>query len=179
MSRHSPGLTPDEYAPFHATYISSVGDHDPVALIRGQVSRLQDALTGVNEERALHRYAPDKWSIKEVLGHLDDCERIFACRFLRIVRGDETPLPGFDQNPYVEAGGFDRRPIRDLLDDVRVTRQATLRLIDSTPVEAWTRRTVVAGAPVSARAMLYVIAGHAEHHLILLRDRYGLEVREP
>lgn len=167
-----PGL--DESAPFYHRYIATVdGDSIGDALER-QPGELRALIEPLGDDGAGARYAPGKWSVKEVLGHLIDAERIFAYRLLRLGRGDPTPLPGFDENPYVAAARFDRRPAGALLDDLDVTRTATTRLADSLPEGAWSFRGEASGHAVTARALLYIIIGHLSHHQGVLRDRYGL-----
>jgi hypothetical protein len=166
----------DEYAPFYAGYVALVREHDPLGLLKRQVPVLRSVCTGMQDAEALVRYAPDKWRIKEVLGHLSDTERVLAYRLFRISRGDATPLSGFDENAYVEAAGFDQRPVRGLLAEFESVRAGTLRLIESIPPEAWTRHGAANGVPVSARALLFILAGHVEHHFGVLRARYGLAI---
>jgi uncharacterized damage-inducible protein DinB len=131
-------------------------------------------LSAVTEAGAGHRYAPGKWSVREVLGHLCDAERIFAYRLLRIARGDKTPLEGFDENVYVPAGAFDNRTLADLREEWTATREATVALVRGLPADAWTRRGSANGTSVTAAALAYIILGHVEHHLGVLRDRYGV-----
>ena len=109
-----------------------------------------------------------------MLGHLTDAERVFSYRAFRISRGDTTPLPGFDENPYVEAGNFDSRTVADLLDELHAARASTLALFRHIPPDAGMRRTVVNGVPLTLRAQAHVLAGHLEHHLRILAERYGL-----
>jgi len=169
---------PDEYATFYSTYISRIRDGDPIARLRRQPAALRAACAGMIDEESLHRYAPAKWSIKEVLGHLSDAERIFAYRLLRISRGDVTPLSGFDENTYVEAANFDDRPLASLVENFGAARASTLALIDGLSAEELARSGVANGAPISARAIVYILAGHVEHHFGLLRDRYGVFLPE-
>lgn len=166
----------DEYAPFYAGYVALVREHDPVGLLKRQVPVLRSVCTGIHEAEALARYAPDKWSIKQVVGHLADTERVLSYRLFRISRGDGTPLSGFDENAYVEAAGFDQRPVRALLGELENVRAGTLRLVEAIPPEAWTFQGRANGLPVSARALLFILAGHVEHHFGILRARYGLPI---
>lgn len=164
----------DEYAPFYAGYVAAVRDEDVLYVLASQPEELRGLCGSLSDEEALARYAPGKWSVKEVVGHMADVERIFAYRALRVGRGDATPLAGFDENAYVPASGSDRRPVAELLDEFDAVRAATLTLFRGMPEDAWERRGVANGAPVSMRALLYVTAGHARHHLDLLRERYRL-----
>jgi hypothetical protein len=131
-------------------------------------------LSAVNATAAGHRYAPGKWSVREVIGHLCDAERIFAYRLLRIARGDGTPLAGFDENAYVPAGSFESRELNALIKEWMATRDSTIALVRGLPADAWTRRGTANGTNVSAAALAYIILGHVEHHLGILRDRYGV-----
>jgi hypothetical protein len=164
----------DEYAPFYAGYIALVREHDAVGVLKRQVPAMRATLEGISESEALARYAPGKWSIKQVIGHLGDTERVMSYRLLRIARGDQTPLSGFDENFYVDAGGFEHRPLKSLVAEFEKTRAATLPLIETVPADAWTRMGSANGAALSARALLYILAGHVEHHSVILRERYGL-----
>ncbi|HEV2146656.1 MAG TPA: DinB family protein [Longimicrobiaceae bacterium] len=166
---------PDEYASFYAGYVAlAAAGGDVPGLLAGQPAELRRLCEGLDEEGALARYAPGKWSVKEVVGHLADTERVYAYRALRVGRGDATPLAGFDENAYVAAAGSDRRPLAELLDDFQAARAATLALLRGMPEDAWERRGVANEAPVSTRSLAYVAAGHVRHHLELLRERYGL-----
>lgn len=118
------------------------------------------------------RYAPDKWTVREIVGHLADCERVLSYRALRILRGDLTVLPGFDHNAYVPAGDFESRSLVSVLEEFSAVRAATVSLVAGAPATAWRRRTVIGTTPTSAAALLYLIAGHELHHRALLRDRY-------
>lgn len=164
-----------EYAPYYGTYIGGVADQDIGALLSSQAGVL-DPLSSLSDANAKYRYGPDKWSVKEVIGHITDAERVFAYRMLRIARGDATPLAGFDQQPYVEAAHFDALPITTLIDGFKTTRAATLSLMTQIDDDAWPRMGSASGFPVSARALAYIIAGHLEHHVGILRDRYKASV---
>lgn len=164
----------DEYAPFYAGYVAAVRDEDVHYVLAAQPAELRGMCCDLSEQEALARYAPGKWSVKEVVGHLADTERIFAYRALRVGRGDATPLAGFDENAYVPAAASDLRPMGELLDEFDAVRAATLALFRGMPDQAWERRGLANGVPVSTRALLYVVAGHARHHLEILRERYGL-----
>lgn len=173
---------PDESAPAYHTYIDAVTEDDPGGdeggavrrQLRSQAGELRAQLGPLDDAVALGRYAPGKWSVKEVLAHLIDAERIFAYRLLRIGRHDATPLPGFDEQAYIPAGRFDRRPLEELLTDFDATRAGTVRLVDGMPDDAWDVRGEASGFPVTPRALLYIIVGHVAHHRGVLRDRYGL-----
>ena len=163
-----------EAPPFHQGYLAEVDGENIGEQATSQLAELETLYAGLEEAAALARYAPGKWSIKEVLGHLTDAERIFSYRLLRIVRGDATPLPGFDENAYVPAGRFDDRPVASLLAEFRAVREGTVALMAGVPFSSWSGRGEVSGHPTSARALAYIIVGHTAHHLSVLRTRYGL-----
>jgi hypothetical protein len=163
-----------EYAPFYAGYVSAAGDRPVLDLLASQMERVDRLFQPLSEEQAGFRYAPGKWSLRQVLGHMTDAERIFSYRAFRISRGDATPLPPFDETPYVEAGGFDARTVADLLAELHAVRASTLELFRHVAPDAWTRRTVVNGHPITLRAQAHVLAGHVEHHLRIVVERYGL-----
>ncbi|GGG54491.1 DinB family protein [Hymenobacter glacieicola] len=163
----------DQYAPYYATYIRLVPEgHNPLQQLREQPVTLRQLLHGLSDEQARLRYAPGKWSIKESLVHVLDTERIFAYRALRIARGDQQPLPGFDQDAYVPASGADIRPLEDILGEYTAVRTATLSLLESFPAEVYERVGTASASPVSVRALAYMLAGHEAHHLNLLQERY-------
>jgi len=164
----------DEIPAHFVGYIGKVPESDPVAVLAAQIDVTAALLRGLSDADALKRYAPGKWSVKEVVGHLADTERIMAYRALRVARGDETPLPGFDENAYVPPAKFDARPLADLISDFRTVRTATLALFKSFDADAWRRRGTASGKPISVRALGYMIPGHERHHVEILKDRYGL-----
>ncbi len=160
---------PSEYAPYFGRYI----DHVPDGPILGKLTAnpLEAALRAVSDEAASVRPAPGKWSLKEVLGHVIDTERIMSVRALRIARGDQTPLAGFDQDPYVENANFRERTMESLLEELQAVRAATVALFRSLPEAAWTRTGTVDGKPASVRALAWIIAGHELHHVLLLNGK--------
>jgi hypothetical protein len=165
---------PTEYHPRFHSEIARVPDHDDFAeLLRREAqetARFMNAEFG--EHHAGVRYAPDKWTAREVIGHLADCERIFGYRALRIARGDPTPLPGFDENAYVPAANFERRTLRSVLDEFLGVRAATIGLVDGLTDEVAARTGALSSGTMSVRAILYLAAGHELHHRHLLRERY-------
>ena len=165
---------PDEYAPAFGRYIDRVPDGDIVAMIESQGNSTQELLASLGEEKAGYRYAPGKWSIKQVVGHITDGERVFTYRLLAIARGEKQSLPGFEENDYVDNGNFDAHPLAELAEGLATTRRATLALMRSLDDEAWQRRGVANNNPISARAIAWVTAGHERHHLNVLRERYGV-----
>jgi hypothetical protein len=165
---------PTEYVPAFAGYVARIADGEEiVTALAAQKDEVALRLTGMPEERGDFRYAPGKWSIKEVVGHLSDTERVFACRALRIGRGDRTPLAGFDDQTYVAATQAERLALSDVVDEWVTVRAATLSLFRAFPPEAWTRIGEASGHPVSVRALAYIITGHVRHHLETLGARYG------
>lgn len=162
----------DEYAPYYGRYIERVPDGDLCAMLQTQLAETLALVESIPESRGTHRYGADKWSIKEVLGHVIDTERIMSYRALRIGRGDATPLPGFEQNEYVPTGGFDRRSFQDLGEELTAVRQASIHLFRHLDAVALARRGTASGNPVTARALAWIIAGHERHHVAILRDRY-------
>ncbi len=167
----------DEFDQFYAGYIGHVSDRDARAVIHEQLQALPALLITVAD--AGFRYAPDKWTIKEVIGHLCDTERVLAYRMMRIVRDDPTPIPGFDENQYVPAGNFNARELGDLVMEWEACRHATLALVESIEFAKWTSRGTANGQTVSARALAYIVAGHTQHHLEILRTRYGVGSDQP
>jgi uncharacterized damage-inducible protein DinB len=165
-----PGVS--EYEPAYEKYVVKVPDGDLLALLESQGQETQDLLATIPEARALHRYAPGKWSIKEVVGHIMDAERVFSYRALRFARGDRTPLPGFDETVYAPAGKFDARSLPDLAAELSAVRHATIALFAGLDSETFARRGVANNHEISVRAIAYIIAGHERHHLGIMRERY-------
>ena len=164
-----------EFDPAAARYVGRMDAvTDAGRALETQRERLVSALSQLSQEQAAFRYAQGKWSVTEVVGHLSDAERIFAYRLLRIGRGDETPLPGFDENTYVPAGAFDRRPLADVLEEWVTVRNATVALVRGLPSEAWARRGRASDQAVTAAALVYVMLGHVAHHLAILEERYRI-----
>jgi len=161
-----------EYAPFYARYVAALPEGELLPLLDAQHDELQSLLAAIAEPRGTHRYAPGKWSIKELVGHLTDTERIFTYRLLCAARGDATPLPGFDENAYVPPAEFDARPLASIAAEAAAVRRATLALLDGLPASAHARQGNANGAPISVRAIAWIIAGHERHHLQVLRERY-------
>jgi len=163
----------DEHAEYYARYIRLVGD-DALAALRAQSASTPRMLSGLSEAQAMHRYAPGKWSVKEVVGHVTDAERVFGYRALRIARADTTPMPGFDENAWVPAANFDRRSMPELVAGYQAVRAATVALLSSFDEAALTRRGTANDQEVSVRALAHIMAGHELHHMTILRERYGL-----
>ena len=169
----------DEHSPFFAGYLAEVPPGDVLATLELEGENALSLLRRMPQDRADHAYAPGKWSVREVLVHVTDAERVFAYRALRFGRGDPTPLAGFEQDDWVPASGAGRRSWGDLLDEFRVVRASTLYLFRSFAPEQWLRRGVASGQPISVRALAWIIAGHELHHRRILRERYGLGSETP
>lgn len=164
------------YAPFYAGYVGQIPDGaDLLALLRSQQVTVAELLAGITEETASSAYAPGKWTIKQVVGHMADTERIFAYRALRLYRGDASPLPGFDQDLYADNGHFDQRSLVSLAQEFFAVRTATLLLLETFGQTAQLDFVGQAsGGPITARALAYLIAGHERHHLNILYERYAV-----
>jgi uncharacterized damage-inducible protein DinB len=161
-----------DYALYYQKYVSLVPSGDFLEILQEQQRALVSLLSALTDKQAEFRYAPDKWSIKEVVGHITDTERIFAYRLLRIGRGDQTPLAGFEQDGYVKEGNFSSRKISDLLQEFSAVRDSTVFLVRHFDDAAWLRRGNASGKDVSVLALAFVIAGHERHHRLLLEQRY-------
>jgi len=163
---------PGEYAPYYGRYVSLVPGNDILATLDSQRRQMMLLLSGRDEKDGDYRYAADKWSAKEVLGHLCDTERIFAYRALRISRGDRTPIEGFEQDDYVKNGPFGKIPLAEVIEDYIAVRRATLTLLRNLDEVAWNRRGMANKNEVSVRALAYLIAGHELHHRKILEEKY-------
>jgi hypothetical protein len=163
---------PGEYTPYYDRYISLVQGEEILNALDQQRRQTMLLLSGRDEEDGDIRYAPGKWSAKEVIGHLCDTERIFAYRALRISRGDATPLEGFEQDDYVRNGPFANRPLSDRVEDFIAVRRATMSLFCNLDEAAWTRRGIANKSEVTVRALAYIIAGHEVHHRRILEEKY-------
>lgn len=161
-----------EAAEYYFTYIDQVPEGDICDVLETQAPETLRLLGGISEERSRHRYAPDKWTIREVVGHINDTERLFLFRALWFARGFADPLPSFDQNVAIEHAGADARPWTSHLEEFQAIRAATLSFFRHLPPEAWTRRGTASGNPFSVRALAYITAGHVAHHVRILRERY-------
>jgi hypothetical protein len=161
-----------EYAPYYAGYVALVPEDNVLAVLATQaapVSRIAAVVTG---ERETYRYEPGKWSVRELLGHLIDAERAFGYRIFAISRGEETPIPGFDEQQYVRLSRYHTCTAAELAAELASLRDANLRLMARLDDEAWTRRGTASGVPVTVRAVAYIMAGHVRHHLAILSERY-------
>ncbi len=161
-----------EYDSYYGRYIDKVPEGDLLRTLEDQARETQRLLAGLSDAKALHRYAAGKWSIKEVIGHVADTERVYAYRALRFARADATALPGFDEKAWVPAGSFDARSLADLAGELDAVRRATLALFRGLDAAALSRRGTANDAAVSVRAIAWIIAGHERHHVALLHERY-------
>jgi hypothetical protein len=163
---------PGEYDPYYEKYLSLIQGNDILAALDEQRRQMVLLLSGRTEADGDLRYAPEKWSLKEVLGHINDTERIISYRALRISRGDATPIEGFEQDDYVRNGPFGRRSLADLIEDYIAVRRATVSLFRNLDEAAWTRRGVANKNEVTVRALAYIIAGHELHHRRIIEEKY-------
>lgn len=161
-----------EAAEYYFTYIDKVGAGDICELLRAQKPETVALLQSIDEEQSLYRYAPDKWSIRQVVSHLNDAERVFCFRALWFARGFDSPLPSYDQDVAVAESGADQRSWKSHVDEFASIRDATLAFYENLPAQAWTRRGIASGNPFTVRALAYVIAGHVTHHSGVLRTVY-------
>ena len=164
----------DEHAPYYQPYLDALSQGDVIEILEHQLSGTSLLLDGVSADKADHRYAPGKWSVKEVIGHLADSERVFAYRALRFARADATDLPGFDENAWMPAAFFNARPLADIAGEFAAVRRASLALFRSFDDNAAVRRGTANGRAISVRALVAITAGHERHHLKVLKERYGV-----
>lgn len=165
----------DEHAPYYGRYIARVPDGDLISVLRDQIADSSALLRRVPADRADFAYEPGKWTVKEVVGHMADVERVMAYRALTFARQDTTDLPGFDENAWVANAGFGACALDDLVDELETVRAATIQLASHLGAEALARRGSANGNSVTVRALFYIIAGHERHHAALLRERYLLQ----
>ena len=161
-----------EYEPFFRIYIAHVTEEDIFSVLRDELGALDVLLNRVPPEHETYRYADDKWTIREVIGHLVDTERIFGCRAMCIARGDKQSFPGMDQNSYAAAAPYNQIGLEDILSELRLVRLSNIAMFRNLDQEAWTRIGSANGHPVSVRALAFIVAGHVRHHMGLLRGRY-------
>lgn len=161
-----------DYALYYEKYVALVPSGDFLEILQQQQRELNRLLEPLTEQQAEFRYAPGKWSIKETLGHVNDAERIFACRLLRIARGDQTPLASFEQDGYIRTANFSARALSDILQEFSTVRAASVSLVRSLDDAAWLRRGIASQKEVSVLALAFIIAGHERHHRLILEERY-------
>ncbi len=163
-----------EYLPYYHRYVSLVPDGDVLVSLERQLDSLLTLLSGVPDARAGYRYEAGKWSIRELVGHVIDSERVFAYRALRFGRNDPAELEGFEQDDFVRNAAFDSVPIESLMDELANVRKSTILLCRHLPADAWSRKGIASGGQVSVRALAWMIAGHGMYHEEILRSRYSL-----
>jgi uncharacterized damage-inducible protein DinB len=161
-----------EYAQPYAGYVANVPENDILAAIEQQSTETQKLLASLDETKAAYRYAEEKWSVKEVLGHVIDSERIFAYRALSIARGETQPLPGFEEGDYVRNASFDSWKLGDLAEHYALVRRSNIVLFQNIPDDAWDNRGTASDNPITVRALAWIIVGHERHHMQVLRERY-------
>ncbi len=163
---------PDEYNPYYHKYISLVDTEDIVGALTAQAGQTVAILSGLPENMGDHSYAPGKWTIKQLLGHIIDSERIFAYRALRIARNDPKPMEGFEQDDYVRNGGFEHCTLNGLIEEFQAVRRSTVLLFAHMHADACERRGIANQNEVSVRALAWIIAGHELHHKQILKEKY-------
>jgi hypothetical protein len=165
--------TTDEYATFYEGYVQlALSKKDVFAAMPEQIDELKSAFAGLSDEKARYRFGPEEWSIKEMMGHMNDVERVFSYRLLRVSRNDSTPLPGFEQNDFVKASNFDEWKISDLVQEFEYMRRANIISIRNMADDVLLRRGTASGMTVSARALVHMLVGHVEHHMVSFRENY-------
>ena len=163
---------PTEAAEYYSRYIDLISSDDIVPVFENQMGEMLEFLSGISEEQSLHSYAPGKWTIREVLNHVNDGERVFTGRAFWFARGFTDPLPGFEQDIAVQAAKANNTAWADLVEEFKIVRLGTISFFKSMPEEAWDRTGVASDNPVSVRALAYIIAGHVAHHIGVLREKY-------
>jgi DinB superfamily len=164
--------TDSEYSEYAAGYVALVPENDVLKVLREQVEIVRELISSIPEEQELFRYAPGKWSIREMIGHLGDGERVFGFRAFTFSRGDTAALPGFDENEYVRQSNSEQTRLKDLLAEFIALRQSNIFMLEQLNQEAWARIGIANGNAVSVRAIVWIMAGHVRHHLNILTERY-------
>lgn len=165
-----------EYAPHFESYVARVRGKDVVKVLEEQAGTLRRRVAAIGEERGGYRYADGKWSIREVVGHCTDAERVFSYRALAFARGEKAALPAFDENEFARTSGHDAIPLDELVGEFESVRAATLHLLRHFTPEAWGRGGIASGKPITVRALAFIMAGHVAHHLAILHERYGVNL---
>jgi hypothetical protein len=164
--------TSDEYPPFAAQYVNGVPGDDPISVLSDQIAKTTKMLASFGEAGSSFRYAAGKWSVKEMVVHISDTERILSTRLLRIARGDSSPLPSFDQDLYVVNSNADNRTLANIVQEFQSVRAASIALLSSLRAEAWSRRGTASNAPCTPRGLAFLLAGHELHHVRILEQHY-------
>ncbi len=168
-----PRPEPGEFDSYYERYVSLVPPSgDIISALQNQLAETLRLVTEINEEKAAYKYAEGKWSVKELVGHIVDTERIFAYRALRIARGDQTPIEGYEQDDYVKNADFDNYLLADLAEEFALVRRANILMFQNLNLEAWHRRGVANNKEITVRALAYIAAGHEIYHRNILKERY-------
>jgi hypothetical protein len=162
----------DEAAPYYFRYIDLIADGNILQVLRTQMEEALALFSGISEEKSLYRYQPEKWSLRQLLGHINDAERVFSYRTLSFARGDAGPLPGFDQDPWVSAANADAYTWASHMEDFQAVRLSTMTMLRNFPAEAWEKRGVASDNSISVRALAFIMAGHVAHHLAVMKEKY-------
>lgn len=162
----------DEYPVFATGYVAAVGDNDPIELLKTNQLKSYELFSPMTEAQANHTYFPGKWTIRECLGHMLDTERVFSYRILCLSRGETKELPGFDQDVYAVNAGYENRPIAEIATEFKLIREANLHLVTNLSDAQFERRGIASGFPVSVLGLVTLLAGHEQHHLNILKERY-------
>lgn len=169
--------TAADYPEYFERYVSLVYENDIVALLNAQASSVHGALSGLSDSRAAFRYAPDKWTVRELLGHLVDCERVFGYRALAIARGETFPLPSFDEDTYAALAAHDQVPIDELAEEFATLRRSHVLMLKHLDEAGRTRRGTMSGGTATPLALSFIMAGHVRHHARICTERYGVALR--
>jgi hypothetical protein len=169
-----PGV--DEFAPYYLTYVSLVPEEEVLPSLQSQIGVLQKVIASVPPGRETYRYGPGKWSIREVLGHIIDAERVFGYRAFCITRGEQASLPSFDQNQYVAISQYDTRPLPELFAEFDLVRRSNLAFMNGLNEETTKRKGIASNNPITVRAIAYILVGHVRHHVNILDRSYGVTV---
>ncbi len=161
-----------EYSDWYAGYVGLVTETDIITALQNQIDEFKTFFSHISDEKSLYSYANGKWTIKELLGHINDGERVFAYRALRFSRNDATELAGFDENPYVENANFNDRNLANLLEEFVLLRQANLFIFKNLKESDWDNIGIASEAKITVRALAYIMVGHARHHVKILKERY-------
>ena len=162
----------DEAAPYYFRYIDLIADGNILQVLRTQMEEALSLFSGISEEKSLHRYQPEKWSLRQLLGHINDAERVFTYRALSFARGDAGPLPGFDQDPWVSAANADAYTWANHVEDFQAVRLSTMTMLRNFPAEAWEKRGVASDNSITVRALAFIMAGPVAHHLAVRKEKY-------
>lgn len=165
-------LEKDEYAPYFSSYVKLVAEGNLTNILTKQLEETINLLQDISEEQAHFRYGPEKWSLKEVIGHMADTERVMGYRLLTIARSETTALPGFDENEFIQNASFNNQSVDELLQNLQAVRLSTIHLIKSLTTEDYIRRGVANNSETTVRALIVIIAGHELHHCNIIRERY-------